>query len=143
VYFSNREGTPSTWGSETEGVLVSGLIQDSLFLLGRVRSENIRVPLGNIGQAPIMLEQWNGTAWQVATDSCTTLVEPTDTPEQLSFPDPGVTAATLDAAGWNQSLLQVTATAPSTPHGSVLLRPLLLDKDNGTNVIWLCRQRSE
>lgn len=143
VYFSNREGTPSTWGSETEGVLVSGLIQDSLFRLGRVRSENIRVPLGNIGQAPIMLEQWNGTAWQVATDSCTTLAEPTDTPEQLSFPDPGVTAATLDAAGWNQSLLQVTATAPSTPHGSVLLRHLLLDKDNGTNVIWLCRQRSE
>jgi len=143
VYFSNREGTPSTWGSETEGVLVSGLIQDSQFRLGRVRSENIRVPLGNSAQAPIMLEHWSGAAWQTATDSCTTLDEPTGTPEQLSFPDPGVTAATLDAAGWNQSLLQVTATAPSTPHGSVLLRHLLLDKDNGTNVIWLCRQRSE
>jgi len=143
VYFSNRQGEESEWGEKTEGAPVSGLIQDSQFRLGRVRSENIRVPLGNIGQAPIMLEQWNGTAWQVATDSCTTLVEPTDTPEQLSFPDPGVTAATLDAAGWNQSLLQVTATAPSTPHGSVLLRHLLLDKDNGTNVIWLCRQRSE
>lgn len=143
VYFSNREGTPSTWGSETEGVLVSGLIQDSQFRLGRVRSENIRVPLSNSGQAPIMLEHWSGTAWQVATDSCTTLAEPTDTPEQLSFPDPGVTAATLDAADWNQSLLQVTATTPSTPHGSVLLRHLLLNKDNGASAIWLCRQRSE
>ncbi|WP_313290835.1 DUF6701 domain-containing protein [Stutzerimonas nitrititolerans] len=143
VYFSSGQGEESEWGEKTEGAPVSGLIQDSQFRLGRVRSENIRVPLGNIGQAPIMLEQWNGTAWQVATDSCTTLAEPTDTPEQLSFPDPGVTAATLDAAGWNQSLLRVTATAPSTPHGSVLLRHLLLDKDNGTNVIWLCRQRSE
>lgn len=143
VYFSNRQGEEAEWGEKTEGVPITRLIQDSQFLLGRVRSENIRVPLGNIGLAPIMLEHWNGTAWQAATDSCTTLAEPTDKPEQLSFPDLGVTAATLDAAGWNQSLLQVIATAPDTPHGSVLLRHRLLDKDNGANATWLCRQRSE
>ncbi|MBE7374790.1 DUF6701 domain-containing protein [Pseudomonas lopnurensis] len=143
VYFSNRQGEESDWGEKTVGVLVSGLIQDSQFRLGRVRSENIRIPLGNSAQAPIMLEHWSGAAWQSATDSCTTLTEPIDTPEQLSFPDPGVTAATLDAADWDQSLLQVTATAPSSPHGSVLLRHLLLDKDNDANATWLCRQRSE
>lgn len=144
VYFSNRQGAQSTWGSETEGVLISALIQDSQFRLGQVRSENIRVPLGNSAQAPIILEHWNGTTWQAATDNnCTTLDVPTDTPEQLSFPDPGVTAATLDAANWNQSLLQVIATepAPSAPQGSVLLRHLL--RSDGASATWLCRRRSE
>lgn len=142
VYFSNREGAQITWGTETEGVPVSGLIKDSQLRLGQLRSENVRVPLGNSGQAPIMLEHWSGAAWQAATDNgCTTLATPVDTPEQLNFPDPGVTAAMLDAAAWDQSLLQVTATAPDVPKGSVLLRHLL--RGNGANAIWLCQQRSE
>jgi len=142
VYFSNREGAQITWGTETEVVPVSGLIKDSQLRLGQLRSENVRVPLGNSGQAPIMLEHWGGAAWEAATDNgCTTLATPVDTPEQLNFPDPGVTAATLDAAIWNQSLLQVTATAPEAPQGSVLLRHLL--RSNGANATWLCRKRSE
>ena len=142
VYFSNRQGEKSTWGTKTEGIQVAGLIDNSLFRLGQLRSENLIVPLGKNGRAPISLEHWSGTSWQAATDdNCTLLVAPTDSPEQLTFPDPGITAATVDAADWNQSDLPITATAPEVPQGNVLLRHLV--RSQGANATWLCRERSE
>ncbi|WP_425317103.1 polymer-forming cytoskeletal protein [Stutzerimonas chloritidismutans] len=142
VYFASRQGEQYTWGDKTDGLLVTGPIENSRFHLGQLRSENVIVPFGLSSQAPITLEHWNGSSWQAKRDfGCTTLSTPNDLPEQLVFPDPGVTAATLDAAAWDQSLLLVTATAPDVPKGSVLLRHLL--RGNGANATWLCQQRSE
>lgn len=142
VYVRKPSDAQPMWGAETEGFLVDGLIQDSKFHLGQLRTENLIVPYGNIGHAPIVLERWNGTTWEArADDGCTTLIPPlaADMPEQLSYPPgSGVTKATLDE--WNQSMLEVTATEPSAPHGSVLLRHLL--RSDGANATWLC-QRSE
>ncbi len=145
VYFSSRQGEQSTWGEKTEGVPVTDVIKNSRFQLGQLRSENVIVPLGNSGQVPIVLERWSGTAWQAKPDNgCTMLDAPAPTDihgPQLTFLGQGVTAVTpLDAENWNQLSLQVTATAPSTPQGSVLLRHL--PRSNGTSATWLC-QRSE
>jgi len=124
-------------------------IDKSQIRLGRIRSENLIVPHGNSAQAPIVLEHWNGAAWQLDVDNdCTLLAPPTaDSAERVSFPDSGLPDARVDEAEeWNQSYLQITdATGrepKSEPQGRVLLHHLL-QHSNGASATWLCQQRSE
>ncbi|MBF6622858.1 MAG: hypothetical protein ITG05_05000 [Pseudomonas stutzeri] len=150
VYFKRDDDQPKDErGFEpTVPMPVVAPIGDSHFLLGRVRSENLIVPHGNSAQAPIVLEHWNGAAWQLDVDNdCTLLAPPTAvSAERVIFPDSGLPDARVDEAEeWNQSYLQITdatgSEPKSEPQGSVWLHHLLRHS-NGVSATWLC-QRSE